>query len=146
MANLWRTSLLGKAVQTSVFLETADGRARRSARAANVAKAPSGYKRRARSDAPYPALYSSRCSKNEMRLSNWQRKIKGCSSIHFSLSPSAPAVAGDDASDNSQSNTGAFKFVGAMQPLKDAEQFVRIGHVKTRAVVAHKDGDFVHRV
>ena len=55
-------------------------------------------------------------------------------------------MARDDTPDNGQSDASAFKFISAMQPLKNAEEFIRIFHVKTRAVVAHKDGDFVHGV
>ena len=38
-----------------------------------------------------------------------------------------------------KSNAGPFKFVGRMQPLKNAEQLIGVLHVKTRPIVPDKD-------
>lgn len=55
------------------------------------------------------------------------------------------AVAFDDALDDRQADAGAFKFLGAVQALEDAEQFVGVFHIETDAVVADEnDGFIVH--
>ena len=45
-------------------------------------------------------------------------------------------MAMDDPLYNGQSNAGAFKLIGAMQPLKNSEQFVGVLHVKSGPVIA----------
>jgi len=62
--------------------------------------------------------------------------------IYFGLCPNAPAMAMDDALHNRQSDARAFKFIRAMQPLKNSEQFVCILHVEARAVVADEKDIF----
>jgi hypothetical protein len=52
--------------------------------------------------------------------------------------PRCAAVPVNDPLHNRQADAGAFKFVRAVEALKDAEQFVRIPHVKTGPVVAHE--------
>ena len=52
-------------------------------------------------------------------------------------------MAVDDALNGGQSYSGAFKLLGQMQTLKDAEQLVDILHVKAGAVVLHEQFDFI---
>src|SRR5437868_4629760 len=65
-----------------------------------------------------------------------EREIEGCPLIHLPFSPDAPAVPVDDALDGCQANTCPLEFVGRMQALKRAEQFIGIGHVESCAIVA----------
>jgi hypothetical protein len=51
-------------------------------------------------------------------------------------------VASDDAAHVSQANTGAFKVGGAMEPLEDAEQFMRIARIETDAIVLNENDIF----
>ena len=51
----------------------------------------------------------------------------------------------DDAADVGQADAGALELLGAVQPLKHAEQFVRVLHVESDAVVAHEEDDLVGR-
>src|SRR5688572_6950724 len=67
-----------------------------------------------------------------------QREIKGRALIDGRLSPDAAAVALDDPLHDGQPDAGAFIVLGAVQPLKHTEEFVRIPHVEARAVVAHE--------
>ena len=71
-----------------------------------------------------------------------QCEVEGRALVGLGLRPGPPAVARDDAADVGQANPGAFKFVLAMQPLENAEQFVGVFHVKPGAVVADKDDRF----
>src|SRR5436853_6480362 len=65
-----------------------------------------------------------------------EAEVKGCSLIYCALGPNTPAVAIDNALDSCQANPRAFKFVGRVKPLERAEEFVDIGHVEARTVVA----------
>ena len=69
--------------------------------------------------------------------------MKSRAAIYHRIRPHAAAVAMDDALHNRQPDARAFKFVCAMQSLKDSEQFFRILHVKTRAVVADEKNIFI---
>src|SRR6202022_1785057 len=67
-----------------------------------------------------------------------QREIKGGAALQRSLRPDAAAMAMDDPLHNGQSNAGSFEFIGAMQPLEHAKEFVCVLHVKSGSVVAHE--------
>jgi hypothetical protein len=58
--------------------------------------------------------------------------------IHRSLSPHLTSVPMDNALNGRQSYTGPFKFFGQVQPLKNAEEFIDISHVKPSAVIPHE--------
>src|SRR5262249_43919684 len=57
-------------------------------------------------------------------------EIKCRALVYFRVGPDASTMALHDAFDDGQSHACAFKFLGAMQPLKDAEQFVGVFHVE----------------
>ena len=59
--------------------------------------------------------------------------------IHRRLGPDAAAVAVHDALDRGQADARARKLRGFVQALKGPEQLVRIGQVKTRAVIPDKE-------
>ena len=54
------------------------------------------------------------------------------------LCPYLSAKPVDDALHGGESDAGPFKFLAAVHSLEGAEQFARVGHVETRAVVADK--------
>src|SRR5712672_3333515 len=55
----------------------------------------------------------------------------------FRLGPDAAAMALDDAVDDREADAGALELLGAVQPLKGAEELGGVAHVEPRAVVAH---------
>src|SRR5690348_13395492 len=67
-----------------------------------------------------------------------QREIKRGPLPRCALRPDAAAVPADDAMHGGQSDARAGKLRARVQSLECAEQFPGIGHVKTRAVVAHE--------
>src|SRR6266576_4643343 len=46
----------------------------------------------------------------------------------------------DNAVDGSETDPGAFEILGAMQPLENAEQLIRVLHIEANAVIAHEHG------
>src|SRR5262245_45806169 len=64
-----------------------------------------------------------------------QCKVKRRALVHCGLGPDAPTVAVDDALHNSEAHACALILLGAVQPLKDAEEPMSIAHVETYAVV-----------
>ena len=65
-------------------------------------------------------------------------KEKGRALLDRGLGPDAPAVAVDDALHDGQPHTGALVLLGAVQPLEDAEELVRVRHIKAHAIVRTK--------
>src|SRR5512139_1496078 len=61
--------------------------------------------------------------------------------VHFSISPGPAAVAIDDAANICKTNACTFEVILLMQSLKNPEEFIRICHVKSHAVVADEDCD-----
>src|SRR6266436_4393537 len=68
-----------------------------------------------------------------------QREIEGRAAIHGTLGPRPPAVPLNNPPDVGQTHAKAFKIRTGMQPLKDAEEFGRVSHVETDAVIADED-------
>lgn len=66
-------------------------------------------------------------------------KIKSRALIRRRLSPDAAAVALQDALHRGQPDARAGELRFGMEPLEGREQFVRISHVKSRAVVADEE-------
>src|SRR5690349_12581008 len=61
----------------------------------------------------------------------WQRHIKGRALVDGSLGPRFPAVAGDDASNDGESDAGSFEFLRGMESLKNTEELVGVSIVKS---------------
>ena len=73
------------------------------------------------------------------RLSSLRKCEENCSSdVGPAVCPDPAAVARDDAVHYGKSYTRPGKRLLLVQPLKDAEQLLRITHVEPDAVVAHK--------
>src|SRR5262249_8992380 len=66
-------------------------------------------------------------------------KIEGGALIDRAFGSHRPAVAMNDTLNGCQSYSSALKLVSAMQPLNYAEQLVHMLHLKSDAVVPHKD-------
>jgi hypothetical protein len=66
-------------------------------------------------------------------------KVKRCATFNLCLRPHAPAMAMNNALDSCQPNAGAREFRNFVHPLKRSKKFLRIGHIKTRAIIAHKE-------
>jgi hypothetical protein len=64
-----------------------------------------------------------------------ERKVKGRSLIHFSLSPDPAAVSLDDALDYGQADAGAFVFRANVQALENPVQIVGKLFIKPHTVV-----------
>ena len=62
--------------------------------------------------------------------------------IHFGFRPDPTSMTMDDALDECKSHSRSREFFLGVQPLEDAEQFVRVAHVEARAVVLHVVDDF----
>src|SRR5215471_12251517 len=73
-----------------------------------------------------------------LRLGGWQREEKGRAFTNLSAGPNAAAMTLDNATDDGQSDTGAFEFLLAMHALKHAKQILRVAHVETGAVVPNE--------
>ena len=71
-----------------------------------------------------------------------QRKKERGALVHLAFGPHFPAVPGDDALDDGESDAGAGELV-TMQPLKHAEQLVDVLHVEARAIVLDVVGGFL---
>ena len=65
------------------------------------------------------------------------QKNKWSPFIQFAFRPHSPAVTGNDAFDNGEPDSGAFKLSYAMQTLEHAEQLVRKPHIEPDSVVPH---------
>ena len=65
----------------------------------------------------------------------WQGEVEGCPFAQLSLRPDPAAVPVDDALDYGQADAGAFVFLGAVQPLEDAEQLVGIARIKPDPII-----------
>jgi len=63
--------------------------------------------------------------------------------FRFRFGPDAAAVFVNDALHRSESDSGAFKLLGCMQPLKNSEKFIGVFHVEANAVVTNHDHSFV---
>jgi hypothetical protein len=74
------------------------------------------------------------------KLLLWDCKVKRRSLFNRSLGPNQTTVTMDNSLNGSASYAGSFKFGSVMQALKCAKQLVDIGHLKTRAIIAHKVG------
>src|SRR3970040_390525 len=72
-----------------------------------------------------------------IRASFRQRKMERRARVHRALAPAAPAVPGDDALHDGQTDAGALELLRAVQPLEHAEQLVVVAHVEPGAVVLH---------
>src|SRR5215472_2187316 len=68
-----------------------------------------------------------------------QCKIEGGASIDGALGSHRATVPVNDALHGRQSYAGAFKLVGPMEALKYTEQLVHVLHLKSDAVIPHKD-------
>src|SRR5665213_514831 len=68
-------------------------------------------------------------------IRSFESEIKRRALFRLALSPYTTAVTVDDALHNRQADACAFKFFRRMQPLENAEKFVHVFHLKTRAVV-----------
>src|SRR5947207_12459727 len=64
-----------------------------------------------------------------------QGEIKRGAFIEFAFRPNLAAVPMDDALDEGQAHARAFEFFLVVQPLKNAEEFVRVLRIETDAVV-----------
>src|SRR5262245_48057176 len=98
--------------------------------------------RRAEDSAPY--LPGRGSATGRLLLGKAQEERRAL--VDGALSPNTSAVAMDDAPDVGEADADAFELIGRVQPLKDAEKFVGIFHVKSDAVVADKKGNFVVRL
>src|SRR2546425_12000006 len=70
-----------------------------------------------------------------------QGKKERCAFVHFGFRPDLPAVLLDDAMNGGEPYSGPFEIFCAMEPLEDAEKFVRILLLKPGAVIANEDKD-----
>ena len=61
--------------------------------------------------------------------------MKGCAFIFFGFDPDLAAMPLNDPLDQSQADAGAFELFLPMQPLKYTEEFIRVSHIETDAVV-----------
>ena len=68
-----------------------------------------------------------------------QGEIKSGAAVQFAFAPSFSAMAGDDAADVGQADARAFKIFRAMQPLENAEEFMRILHVEADTSVFYEE-------
>ena len=59
--------------------------------------------------------------------------------------PHTPAVSSDDPLDVGQADARTFELLSPMQPLKDAEQPVRVRHIEADAVVLDENHCFAGR-
>jgi hypothetical protein len=73
-------------------------------------------------------------------------EIEDRSFVHFAFGSDAPAVADDDSLDVRQSDAGPFELFGLVQPLKHSEELAGILHVETRAIVSHREFEFMRVV
>src|SRR5262249_41617385 len=73
----------------------------------------------------------------------YQREIEGCAIVDPAFAPDAPTVALQDAAHRSQADPGALEFIFAVQTLEHTEQFVRVLHVESDAVIFDEDRDLV---
>src|SRR5579883_308334 len=64
-----------------------------------------------------------------------QREIDRCSAVHGSFRPNLPSVPKNHPLHRGQANAGSRELFNAVEPLERAEQAVRIGGIKTGAVV-----------
>src|SRR5215470_19444284 len=75
-----------------------------------------------------------RLSRNRSALSSMPGTPQGeeerCAAADLALGPDPAAMAVNDALHGGEPDAGAFEFGRRMQPLKRAEQFCGIGHVK----------------
>src|SRR5258706_10320667 len=72
-----------------------------------------------------------------------KRKIEGGASIHYALGPDPAAMAGHNALNRGQSDTGTLECFWEVQALEHAEQFVHVFHVKTHAIVSDEHHDLI---
>lgn len=68
----------------------------------------------------------------------WNCKIKRCPFLNLSFSPHLATMPVNNSLNRSQTNTCSGKFSSGMQSLKCAKKFLRMGHIKTSTIVAHK--------
>src|SRR4051812_37338219 len=52
-------------------------------------------------------------------------------------------MAGDNAADVRQTDSRAFKLLGTVQTLENAEKFLGVLHLETHAIVAHENHDLL---
>jgi hypothetical protein len=64
--------------------------------------------------------------------------VERSASIDGRLGPDAPAVALDDSLHDGEADTGAFEVLGAVHPLKYAEQFAGVLGIEADSVVADR--------
>src|SRR4051812_45415377 len=72
-----------------------------------------------------------------------QGKIESGALIDCALGPGSSAMAVNNPADTGKANARAFKLDGAMEALKNAEQFFNIPHVEPDAVVTNENYKFV---
>src|SRR5450432_3340088 len=66
-------------------------------------------------------------------------EIEFSTGVQFGFCPDATAVLLNDALHGRQAHAGARKVLGAMEPLKDPEEFISVFHIETYAVVCNAD-------
>ena len=71
-----------------------------------------------------------------------QGKVEGGAAVGRSFGPDAAGVAFNDAADVSEANARALEGPGSFEPMKDAEQLTRLGHIETNSIVADEKDDF----
>ena len=64
----------------------------------------------------------------------------GCALSRAAFRPNRPVVALNDALDDRESESGAWKLCLGMKSLKRREQLRRIFHVEAGTVISHKEG------
>src|SRR5262244_3993481 len=74
----------------------------------------------------------------ERLLPQGKREIECGAAPDLALGPHAAQVTQDDALHVCQADSRALEVPGAVQALEDAEEFARIPHVESDAVVAHE--------
>src|SRR5208283_145557 len=72
----------------------------------------------------------------------WKSKVKCGALSHSGFGPDSPAMAGYNALHIRKSNACAFKFGLRMETLEYTEEFIRIFHIKSCAVVFDKKDKF----
>src|SRR4051812_25406314 len=75
-------------------------------------------------------------------LSDVERE--GRAPLQRCIGPDVAAMLPDDALHRREAHAGTGKFVDGVEPLKHAEQLVRVLHVEADAVVANEDGRLTH--
>src|SRR5262245_54319731 len=74
----------------------------------------------------------------ERLLQQWKREIECGAAPDLALGPYAAPVTQDDALHVCQADSRALEVLGAVQALENSEEFARVPHVESYAVVAHE--------